>query len=260
MTLDSYPLTPPPSPSQTPNLDYPTEPERTDDYPDKPEDRFILQVNQTSERPDNSPEIPKKSASVIPDETKKIPGEPIGRSEEPAERSEDSAERPENSKEKTEEPSERPEQSTERPEEPTERPEEPTERPEEFTEGPEEPTETVEESQKIDKTDLYIPKTPDYTVEFKESNKYDEVPYKRPTNYIPPPPVEEFTSEPPYSTFKPPMSNVPLRIPLNKTFTIRKQELTKESKVYVDSSFQEVSSKFNGNVFYVYDIFNPVIF
>lgn len=256
MKLDSYPLTPPQSPSQTPNLDYPTEPERTDDYPDKSKDRFIQRVNQTSASPDNSPELPKGSASVIPDETKKILDEPTKRPEEPTERSEDSAERSENTKEKTEESSEGPEKSTERTEEPTERSEEPTERPEEFTEGPEEHTETAEESKKIDKTDLYVPRIPDYTVELKESNKYDEVSYKRPENYIPPPPVEEFTSEPPYSTFKPPISNVPHRIPPNKTFTIRKQEFIKESKVYVDNSFQEVSSKFNGHLFYVYDIFN----
>lgn len=244
MTLDFYPSTPlPPSP-QSPNFEYSTEPDQTDDYPDKPEDQNTQRVNKKFERPVDPPGIPDESISENPEKPTERPEELTERPEEPPERPEELTERPE-------EPTERQEYLTERPEEPPERPEEPTEGPEEFIEIPIEPIETPEESQRIDKTDKYGPRTPEYAVEFKESNKYDEVTYKRPKINISPPPVEEFTSEPPYSTFKPLINNVPRRVPPNKTFTIRKQEITKESKVYVDSSFQEVSSKFKANVFYV---------
>jgi len=267
LTLDSYPPTSPP-PTQPPYNNLPTELNQSEQYPDRIiEDITTQRSDQEPERPAEPSELPDK-LEERPLELPEIPEEPPERPENLPERPEDFTERTEESTERPDEPIVSPDDSTENPEEPSERPEEPTERPEEPAEIPEEPTkileeptkilekqvenpeepnekleistEIPEESQRFDLTEMpYTSRTPEYnTMKFKESNEYRTT-TRRPNISIPPRPVEEFTSEPP---FKQSMKIIPHRSLPNKTVINRKQEVIKESRVYIDSDFQQILS------------------
>lgn len=270
--MDSYPPT-----SLPPYEKHPIEPDQPEQYTDGIiEDLTTQRTDQEPERPVEPPEILDKSQErptelpETPEAPQESPQNPtegqrefIETTEETTERSEEPAERepveiPEAPVKIPEEPTESPKEFTERPDEPTERPEEPMEIPEEPIEIPEEPTEILEkqpenpeeptekpaeipeESQRFDLTEMpYTSRTPVYnTTKYKESNEYKTI---IKSAYIPPRPVEEITSEPPYIQ---PMKITPFRSPPNKTVINRKQEVFKESHVYIDNDFQQVSRKF----------------
>jgi len=256
---DSYTPT-----SQAPYDNYPTEPDQTEQNIDG----IIgyLTTQRPGQEPEKSIEPQEKPTEIL-----EIPEEPlerwrnptegqtqfIERTEDITERQEEPTEKPEVPAEKPEDPTESPKESTERPDEPPETPEDPMEIPEEPIEIPEEPTEILEkqtenpeeptekspelpeESQRFDLTEMpYTSRIPVYnTTTFKESNEYKTIVKN---SYIPPRPVEEITSEPP---FKQPIT--PFRSQPNKTIINRKKEVFKESHVYIDSDFQQVTRKLN---------------
>jgi len=259
-SLDSY------TPTSLPSYDnHPTEPDQPEQYTDG-----IIE-DLTTQRSDQEPERPIEPQEK-PTEILEIPEEPLERSQNPTEgqtqfiertdditeRREEPTEKPEEPAEKSEDPSESPKEFTERPDEPPEIPEEPMEIPEEPMEIPEEPMEIPEEptenpeeltekspeipeeSQRFDLTEMpYTSRIPVHnTTTFKESNEYKTI---IKNSYIPPRPVEEITSEPP---FKQPMQSIPFRSQPNKTIINRKKEVFKESHVYIDSDFQQVTRKF----------------
>lgn len=238
-------------PQKLPNEDYPTKNHRLGEDSKNPEEQTTQRSDQEfenpvdpSEIPEEPPEIPEESEGRFPEGSQKIQ---IGLPE-----------RPEEPVDTPEESTDVPDESTIWSEEPTERLEEPTERPDEPTEKLETSTEIPEESKRIYMTERpNLPKLPDYSVKFDiDSNKYDEVTSKKQNIYFSPRPVEEITGESSYTTFTPPINNNVPRYkstPVNQTSytTYKKQEIIKESKMYIDNSFQEPSSKFNANRFIV---------
>lgn len=279
MTLDIYHPTPPPPLEQLPNKDYPTEKNKLEEDPRRPEKQITQRSDQEPENPVDPPGIPEEPIER-PEEPIERTEEPIQRPEEPIERPEEPIQRPEESTQRPEEPPEiskepveqpegpqetpielpvdtpeeftdTPEEPTERLEEPTERLEEPTERLDKFTDQLETSTEILEESKRVYMTEKpNVSKIPDYTMRYSIGyNKYDEVSSKKQKIHFPPRPVEEKTEESSYTTFTPPITNNMPRYkshPANKTFTTyKKQEVINESKIYVDNSFQELQSKFN---------------
>lgn len=81
-----------------------------------------------------------------------------------------------------------------------------------------------------------------------ESSRYDDIIYKKQQIDIPAQPVEESTSEPPYTTFKPYTATSRYRVQQNRTSVYVKPEMTQDSKVYLNNGFQEIPSKFKLNV------------
>lgn len=255
ISLDKLPPSPPSTPSTRYRNDYPTEPDQPDEYSYRPDAQTTRQYDQEYERPTEFSEVPE---------------EPTARPDEPTERLEEPQEKPMEFPKNIEEPTEKLEESTERAETPIDRQEEPIEMPEESTEIFKELTERYEEpinentkllEEHVEHTEIYednLYTTPTYSdiYKSKETNNYnyDEVSSVRPRVYIPPRPVEELTSTPTYSTYKLPVSNTPQYTAQPKSnFTYTKQEVYK-SKFYVDNSIQEVSSKINTSMYYLFDI------
>jgi len=229
------------------------------------EEQTDLQSNQETGRPVESPETPNETENRL-EESQERRIELPGRPEETKERPEELTERPEESDNKSEEHTERIETPTEKSENLTERPEEHTDQSEEHTETPDEHTETPEEHTE---NHIELTEIPEHTrninmvekkfeikstARFNETDEYDEMTFKRPKIRISPRPVEEFTSEPSYeySTIKPLINNTPrYKTPPNKTSVVKKQEVTNESKIYLDDTLEEVSGKFIKNLFSV---------
>jgi len=259
LILDSLPTT------ISTDIDYSTEPGRTDDLNTRRlEEQIDLRSNQETERPVELPETPNETENKL-EESQERRIELPSRPEETKERPEEFTERPEESDNKSEEGTERIETPTEESENLTERPEEHTDQSEKHTETPEEHTEMPEHTENhIERTEIpeqsrninMVEKKFEIksTTRFNETDEYDEVTFKRPKISILPPPVEEFTSEPSYeySTIKPLINNTSqYRIPPNKTSVVKNQEVTKESKIYLGNSFEEISGKFNTNLILV---------
>lgn len=267
------------SPIQPPYNVQPTEPDQPEQYPEG------LLEDLTTQRSDQEPidptEVPENPQERLID----IPEEPVEKSETPTERQEEFTERAEETTERQEEQTETPEEvtespeeaperrdkSTESPNEPTERPDESVERPVEPMEIPEEPVEIPEERTEILEKQPENPEKPTLKLENpaeipEESQRFDytEIPNTtRPPEYyntiirnpsIPPRPVEEFTSEPP---FKRPMKITPS----NKTVMNKKQEFIKESHISIDSNFQQVLSKLiKKTIICIIEIYRYIIF
>lgn len=264
------------SPIQPPYDVQPTEPDQPEQYPEG------LLEDLTTQRSDQEPidptEVPENPQERLID----TPEEPVERSENPIERQEEFIERVEETTERQEEQTETPEEVTESPEEALERrdkftesPNEPTERPDEPVERPEEPMEIPEERTEILEKQPENPENPTLKLENpveipEESQRFDFTGMPnttRPPEYyntivrnpsIPPRPVEEFTSEPP---FKRPMKITPYRSSSNKTVMNKKQEFIKESHISIDSNFQEVLSKLNKTtIICIIEIYMCIIF
>jgi len=224
----------------SPNIDYSTEPDRSDESnKHRPEEPTDQRSNQEIENRVETPEIPDETQTRL-EESKEKSEESISKSEERTERIETPTEKPENF-------TERPEKYPETPEEPTETSEEPTETKEEPTENYIELTEIPEQSRNTNIIERTFES--DNTVRFNETNEY-EVTSIKPKYSVLSRSEETFTSEPFISTIKPLINNTPrYRIPPNTTFTIKKQEFTKDSKIYLDNNFQEVTGKHDANLF-----------
>lgn len=275
MTLDSFPLTPSPQPQPSPDEDYPTVPDRPEEYPNRLDERTTLRSDQESEPPKvqeepierpNGPEERPIELPKIPEE----PEEPQEKPKEPQERPEEPQERSENPQVKLEEPQVWPEKPEERPdgsevgpEEPEERPEESEERRDESQIRPEESTHKLEEATErpeeeiTEKTETPSRKTKEYEerseepIEITEESRriyVTERPLLRTPEYgvknLPLHP--KVTNDPSYSkvnysiNFTGRYKSSP-----NKTYTsYNKETIIKGSNVYIDNDFQEVLSKF----------------
>lgn len=257
---DSYSPTSLP-PTQPPYDVQPTEPDQPEQYPEGLlEDLTTQSTDQEPIDPTEVPENPQERLIDTPEEPEERSENPTERQEEFTERAEETTERQEEQTEtQTETETESPEEAPERRDKFIESPNEPTEKPEEPMEIPEEPVEVPEERTEILEKQLENPEKPTLKLENpaeipEESQRFDftEMPNTtRPPEYyntiirnpsIPPRPVEEVTSEPP---FKRPMKITPYRSSSNKTVMNKKQEFIKESHISIDSNFQQVLSKLN---------------
>lgn len=245
MTLDSYFPNP-----QPPDENDPREPNQPEEYTDKPTEKTILRSNQQqSEISVDLPEVPREPI-VRPDQQQEIPEITTEISREPIEIPESPIEIPKESAEKTDESTDVTEEPTERPEVPEGIPEEPSVRPQESSVGSEEPLKTLdgftgksEEPDENREQPMGMPE--EHTVKIEG---YTELPEEH-TEIIEESKRVDVTERTNNANRSPTNNFLPrFRIQPNKTYTHRKQSITKETNIYLDNNSQEIISMLNLNI------------